>query len=74
MKFQRYVLLNSVISNVVAFIVVIGMASSGISYIFLHFSEDSFASRRKKIVLWHLAQSFSIKGQTKVYELITDIE
>ena len=74
MKFQRYVLLNSVIPNVVAFIVVIGMASSGISYIFSIFPKIVSLPAEKKIVLRHLAQSFSIKGQTKVYELITDIE
>ena len=47
-KFQRYVPLNSVIPNFVAFTVVIEMALSHISYIFSIFSEKTFASRLKK--------------------------
>ena len=49
-NFTRCVLLNSVIPNAVAFIVVTEMTLSDISYIF-PFSGETFASGRKKISL-----------------------
>ena len=81
-KIQIYVLLSSVITNVVAFVV--GIALSGISYNFSIFPKKlSLPAEKKKVALEKTAeiepisdtaQSFSIEGQTQVYELIIEIK